>query len=327
MRILVTGGCGYIGSTTARLLARSDHEVVVIDDFSEGHRGAWDGELHEMDLRDPAKVSAFANSNAIDGIVHFAARAYVGESMVQPLGYWRANLVPVMNLCEAFPGLPFVFSSTCATYGEPDIARLDESLALEPVNPYGATKAAAERLLQDRAAADQGVYLALRYFNAAGADVFANGDHGEHHDPENHLVPRAISNGLGLLKEELEVFGTDWDTADGTCIRDYIHVSDLAEAHVLALDHLFDGKPSTVLNLGTGRGYSVLEILKAVEAATGTELNWKAAPRRAGDPAELVADATRAFEVLGWQAEHSSLENIVETAVNWHRKHPQGYCS
>ncbi|MCP4094079.1 MAG: UDP-glucose 4-epimerase GalE [Planctomycetes bacterium] len=327
MRILVTGGCGYIGSTTARLLAKSDHDVVVIDDFSEGHRGAWDGEIHQMDLRDLGKVSTFAESNAIDGIVHFAARAYVGESMVQPLRYWRANLAPVMNLCDAFAGVPFVFSSTCATYGEPDVARLDESLDLNPVNPYGATKAAAERLLSDRADADQGAYLALRYFNAAGADAFAAGQHGEHHDPENHLIPRAILNGLGLLQEELQVFGTDWSTADGTCIRDYIHVSDLAEAHVLALDHLFDGKPSTVLNLGTGRGYSVLEILGAVEAATEQKLNWKAAPRRAGDPAELVADATRAFEVLGWQAEHSSLQNIVETAVTWHRQNPQGYTS
>jgi len=266
MRILVTGGCGYIGSTTARLLAQSGHDVVVVDDLSEGHRGAWDGALEILDLRDLAAVQAFAVNHKVDGIVHFAARAYVGESVSEPLRYWRSNLVPVLNLCDCFPGVPFVFSSTCATYGEPPLARLDESLPLAPVNPYGATKAAAERLLSDRSDADQGKFLALRYFNAAGAE--AGGQHGEHHTPENHLLPRAILSALNLLDEEFQVFGTDWETADGTCIRDYVHVSDLAEAHVLALDHLFDDKPSTVLNLGTGRGYSVLEILHAVEDCT-----------------------------------------------------------
>jgi|FLOH01.1.fsa_nt_gi UDP-glucose-4-epimerase GalE len=323
MRILVTGGCGYIGSTTARLLAKSDHEVMVVDDLSEGHRQAWPGALEIFDLRDASAVQSFAAANPVDGIVHFAARAYVGESVAQPLRYWRANLVPVLNLCEAFPGTPFVFSSSCATYGQPTTARLDESLPLAPLNPYGATKAAAERLLQDRADAGQGAFVALRYFNAAGAA--AGGHHGEHHQPENHLIPRAVMAALGRLAEGLQVFGTDWNTPDGTNIRDYVHVADLAEAHVLALDYLFDDQPSTVLNLGTGRGYSVLEIIRAVEEATSQAVPWTAAPRRAGDPAELVADATRAFEMLGWQAEHSALEHIVQSAVVWHRKNPQGY--
>jgi UDP-glucose-4-epimerase GalE len=323
MRILVTGGCGYIGSTTARLLAKSDHEVVVIDDLSEGHRQAWGGALEVLDLRDMAAVQAFAAANPVDGIVHFAARAYVGESVEQPLRYWRANLVPVLNLCEAFEGVPFVFSSTCATYGEPSCSRLDESLPLAPVNPYGATKAAAERLLQDRSDAGHGSFVALRYFNAAGAEE--GGLHGEDHAPENHLIPRAVLAALGQLEEGLEVFGTDWETPDGTCIRDYVHVSDLAEAHVLALDHLFDQQPSTILNLGTGCGYSVLEIIRAVEAATSKPVPWTSAPRRAGDPEELVANPTRAFEVLGWQAEHSALEPLVASAVSWHRQNPNGY--
>lgn len=323
MRILVTGGCGYIGSATARLLARSDHEVLVVDDLSEGHREAWDGDFVSLDLRDPGAVQQLAKDQAIDGIVHFAARAYVGESVQQPLRYWRANLVPVLNLCEAFDGVPFVFSSTCATYGNSEGRRLDESLDLHPVNPYGATKAAAERLLMDRDAAGQGSAVALRYFNAAGAEL--DGSHGEHHEPENHLIPRAIQAAMGTLEEPLEVFGLDWDTPDRSCIRDYIHVLDLAEAHILALDHLFDGKPSSVLNLGTGRGYSVLEVLQAVEEATGRPVPWKDAPRRHGDPAELVADPTRAFELLGWQAEHSSLETILASAVAWHSMHPKGY--
>ena len=323
MRILVTGGCGYIGSATARLLAQSDHDVIVVDDLSEGHCQAWDGALEVLDLRNAEALQNFAQTHPVDGIVHFAARAYVGESVEQPLRYWRANLMPVLNLCEVYEGIPVVFSSTCATYGQPAVPRLDESLPLAPVNPYGATKAAAERLLQDRADAGQGEFLALRYFNAAGAEV--GGQHGEDHQPENHLIPRAVFAALGHLSEGLEVFGTDWNTPDGTCIRDYIHVLDLAEAHVLALDHLFDGKPSTVLNLGSGRGFSVLEVLREVEAATSSPVPWSAAPRRLGDPAELVADPTRAFEVLGWQAEHSSLENIVVSAVAWHRQNPKGY--
>ena len=208
MRILVTGGCGYIGSATARLLQSSGYEVLVVDDLSVGHRAAWDGPMEPFDLREVAKVREFAAGQSFDGIVHFAARAYIGESVVQPLRYWHANLVPVLHLCEAFPQLPFVFSSSCAVYGAPQVELLSEELLPQPVNPYGATKLAAERLLQDRADAEQGAFVALRYFNAAGAA--ADGLHGEHHDPEPHLIPRAILSSLGLLKQEMVVFGTDW---------------------------------------------------------------------------------------------------------------------
>lgn len=325
MKILVTGGCGYIGSATARLLQKSGHEVFVVDDFSEGHHAAWDGPVAEFDLRDGAAVHAFAGQHSFDGIVHFAARAYIGESVGAPLRYWHANLVPVIHLCEAFPNLPFVFSSTCATYGEPDVDLLSEKLEPRPVNPYGATKLAAERLLSDRSEANQGRYVALRYFNAAGAE--ADGVHGEHHEPEPHLIPRAVLSAMGVLQEEMAVFGMDWPTPDGTCVRDYIHIEDLADAHVRALESLFAGGPSDVFNLGTGRGYSVLEVIQAVEAATGQKVPWKPAERRPGDPARLVADPAKAHEILGWKATRSDLDSIVASAVRWHTAHPAGYPS
>lgn len=325
MNILVTGGCGYIGSATARLLQRSGHDVFVVDDFSEGHRGAWDGRVAEFDLRDGSAVHAFAAKHAFDGIVHFAARAYIGESVGAPLRYWHANLVPVIHLCEAFPDLPFVFSSTCATYGEPDVDLLSEKLDAKPVNPYGATKLAAERLLADRAAAEQGRFIALRYFNAAGAE--ADGVHGEHHEPEPHLIPRAVLSAMGVLQEEMAVFGMDWPTPDGTCVRDYIHIEDLADAHVRALESLFAGGHSDIFNLGTGRGYSVLEVIQAVEAATGQKVPWKPAERRLGDPARLVADPTKANTFLGWKATRSDLDSIVASAVRWHTAYPEGYPS
>jgi len=325
MNILVTGGCGYIGSATARLLARNGHTVHVVDDLSEGHHAAWDGPVTVFDLRDGKAVQDFAARHRFDGIVHFAARAYIGESVGQPLRYWHANLVPVIHLCEAFEGVPFVFSSTCATYGEPEVDLLSESLEARPVNPYGATKLAAERLLQDRSDADQGRYVALRYFNAAGAE--ADGVHGEHHDPEPHLIPRAILSAMGVLKEEMAVFGMDWPTPDGTCVRDYIHIEDLADAHVRALESLCTGGPSDLFNLGTGTGYSVLEVIQAVEAATERKVPWKPAARRLGDPARLVADPRKAREVLGWQATRSGLDSIVASAVRWHAAYPNGYPS
>jgi UDP-glucose-4-epimerase GalE len=324
MRILVTGGCGYIGSTTARHLRREGHEVVVVDDLSEGHRAAWDGAFHALDLRDAAALAAFAaDAGDFDGLIHFAARAYVGESVEQPLRYWRANLVPVLHLCESFPGLPFVFSSTCATYGEPPEGQpLHEDLPLAPVNPYGATKAAAERLLADRAGAGQGSYAALRYFNAAGAEP--DGSHGEAHDPENHLIPRAIQAAQGL-NEGLTVFGSDWDTPDGTCVRDYIHVRDLARAHEAALKHLLAGGDSLAVNLGTGQGASVMEIIRMVEAVSGHAVPWAEGPRRPGDPSSLVADPRAAQATLGWDPVESELEELVRSAWNWHRTHPKGY--
>ena len=324
MRVLVTGGCGYIGSATARRMRAEGLEVIVVDDLSEGHRGAWDGTVEVFDLLNLSHLRGFTSRmGPFDGVVHFAARAAVGESVQQPLRYWRSNLLPVLHLAEALPGVPIVFSSTCAVYGSPDRKRLSEALPLAPVNPYGATKAAAERLLSDRDAAGMGSFAALRYFNACGAAP--DGRHGEDHRPENHLVPRAIAAALGRLDTTLQVYGTDWDTPDGTCIRDYIHIDDLASAHLAALRHLAGGGESLQLNLGTGQGHSVLEVLAAVTEATGSAVPWEAAPRRSGDPARLVADARRAAQVLDWSPQLADLTECVASAVRWHRDHPNGY--
>ncbi|MCH2113247.1 MAG: UDP-glucose 4-epimerase GalE, partial [Planctomycetes bacterium] len=317
------GGCGYIGSETARHLARCGHQICVVDNLSEGHRAAWDGEFHELELLDVQQVNSLATRpQTFDGIIHFAARAYVGESVEQPLRYWRANLVPVLNLCQAFPGVPFVFSSTCATYGNPETPRIAETHPQEPVNPYGASKLAAERLLLDRMRAGQGACALLRYFNAAGAS--SQGDHGEHHDPESHLIPLAIQAALHG-EPILQVFGNDWDTPDGTCVRDYIHVEDLARAHLRALEYLLSGGDSGAWNLGTGRGSSVLEVLDAVEQAVGAKVPHTLTERRAGDSANLVADPSLAAKELEWSAQHHGLLKLVEDAVSWHRNHPMGY--
>lgn len=322
LHILVSGGCGYIGSATARWLRAQGHEVFVLDNLSEGHRAAWDGPFAELELLDREAVADFLAGRRFDGVIHFAARCYVGESVRQPLRYWRANVVPVLNLCEALPGVPFVFSSTCAVYGEPRQERLDETHPQGPINPYGATKQAAERVLADRATAGQGPYAALRYFNAAGAA--ADGSHGEDHEPETHLIPLAVRAALGQAPP-LTIFGTDWDTPDGTCIRDYIHVEDLAAAHLAALERLRAGRGSGAWNLGTGRGASVREVVDAVAAAVGGPVPVVEGERRAGDPARLVANPALAERELGWRARWTSLQEIVDSAVRWHRQHPEGY--
>lgn len=322
MRVLVTGGCGYIGSATARMLRDAGHEVTVVDNLSEGHRSAWDGDFVPLELLDEAAVRRLLKHRSFDGLIHFAARAYVGESVHQPLRYWRANVVPLLNLLDNLPGVPVVFSSTCAVYGLPQGEVLKEDQPLAPVNPYGATKAAAERLLADRNHANQGSYAALRYFNASGAEP--DGSHGEHHRCETHLIPLAIQAALGQ-GEPLTVFGTDWGTPDGTCVRDYIHVQDLASAHLAALQRLLSGQASGHWNLGTGSGSSVQQIIQAVEQTLGEKVPWKPGPRRSGDPPYLVADPTRAQVELGWEARWRDLPTLVETAVKWHRSHPQGY--
>ncbi len=325
MRILVPGGCGYIGSATARRLREHGHEVLVLDDFSTGHRAAWDGATRAVDLTDATALArVLGDAGPMDGVIHFAARAYVGESVTQPLRYWRQNLLPVLHLTELLPGVPFVFSSTCAVYGQPAVARLHEDLPLAPLNPYGATKLAAERLLADRAHARLGPYTALRYFNAAGAAP--DGSHGEHHEPEERLMPRAVMAALGL-GPPLQVYGTDWPTPDGTCIRDYVHVDDLAEAHLAALNRLRGGGASGAFNLGTGRGASVREVLAAVEQAAGAPVPHTVGPRRAGDPACLVADASRARRELSWTPRMEDLREIAHTTVAWFRSHPRGYAS
>jgi UDP-glucose-4-epimerase GalE len=318
MKVLVTGGAGYIGSHTAKELVRDGHEVVVLDNFSTGHRWAvkW-GELVEGDVGDVALVARTLRRCGIEAVMHFAASAYVGESMVEPRKYFRNNVVNTIGLLDGMlaAGVTrIVFSSTCATYGTPEQLHLTEEHPQKPVNPYGESKLFIEKMLGWYAPAYGFTYAALRYFNAAGAD--ADHELGEEHFPETHLIPLVIDAALGR-RSTVDIFGTDYPTPDGTAIRDYIHVTDLARAHVLALQQLQAGN-SVLLNLGTGHGYSVREVIAAVQTVTGRTVPARDTPRRAGDPAVLVAAAGRAATVLGWQPKCSELVEIVRTAFDWH---------
>jgi UDP-glucose-4-epimerase GalE len=317
LAILVVGGAGYIGSHAARALRRSGYEAIIYDNLVNGHRRLTQGfELVEGDIADDATLRAVLKR--VDGVMHFAAHAYVGESVANPRKYFHNNVEAALNLLNATldAGIRrIVFSSTCAVYGEPAKVPITEDNPRQPVNPYGTSKLFCEYALEayDRA---YGLRSArLRYFNAAGADD--SGEIGELHDPETHLIPLALAaTGDGA---ELKIFGTDYPTSDGTCVRDYIHVNDLADAHVRALQHLEKGGESVALNLGTGRGDSVLEVIKAAEAATGRTVRRKVGPRRAGDPPVLVADATLAQRVLGWKAARA-LPDIVASAWKWMQK-------
>jgi UDP-glucose-4-epimerase GalE len=318
MKVLVTGGAGYIGSHTAKELVHDGHEVVVLDNFSTGHRWAvkW-GELVEGDVGDAALVARTLRRCGIDAVVHFAASSYVGESMVEPRKYFRNNVVNTIGLLDGMlaAGVTrIVFSSTCATYGIPEQLHLTEEHPQKPVNPYGESKLFIEKMLGWYAPAYGFTYAALRYFNAAGAD--ADRQLGEDHFPETHLIPLVIEAALGR-RSTVDIFGTDYPTPDGTAIRDYIHVTDLARAHVLALRQLEAGN-SVLLNLGTGHGYSVRDVIAAVQTVTGRTVPARDTPRRAGDPAVLVAAAGRAATVLGWQPKCSELVEIVRTAFDWH---------
>jgi UDP-arabinose 4-epimerase len=319
LTILVTGGAGYIGSHTAKALHRAGYQVVVLDNFANGHHWAvrW-GPLAEADLADRAQVTELLRQYSIQAVLHFAAHAYVGESVRDPAKYYRNNVVHSLNLLEAMreAGVgAIVFSSTCATYGEPQRLPLTEDHPQKPVNPYGDTKLAVERMLDAFGGAYGLRWMALRYFNAAGADP--DGEIGEAHAPETHLIPLAIQAALGQ-RENLQIFGTDYPTPDGTAIRDYIHVTDLADAHVRALGYLLDGGASTALNLGTGNGYSVREVVAAVERAGNCLVPVRETARRAGDPPVLVADSAKAARLLGWRPAFPTLEPIVETAWRWH---------
>ena len=317
MAILVVGGAGYIGSHAARALRRAGYEAIIYDSLVNGHRRLAQGfELVEGDIADEAKLRSVLKR--VDGVMHFAAHAYVGESVENPRKYFRNNVEAALSLLNATldAGIRrFVFSSTCAVYGEPAKVPITEDNPRQPVNPYGTSKLFCEYALEayDRA---YGLRSArLRYFNAAGADE--SGEIGELHNPETHLIPLALAaTGNG---SELKIFGTDYPTPDGTCVRDYIHVNDLADAHVRALQHLEKGGESIALNLGTGKGDSVLEVIKAAETVTGRTVNRKVGPRRAGDPPVLVADATRAQQVLGWKATRT-LPDIVSSAWKWIQK-------
>jgi UDP-glucose 4-epimerase len=325
MRILVTGGAGYIGSHTVRLLVERGHDVWSYDNLSYGHRHSVPaGRLVVADLADTDRLDQAIVDKRIEAVVHFAAFTFVGESVREPAKYYRNNLIHTLNLLDCLRRHKvwrFVFSSTCATYGLPERVPMDEELPQRPINPYGQTKLAVERALADYAQAYGWGYSALRYFNASGAS--RDGSHGEDHSPETHLIPLAIQAALGQ-RPELEIFGTDYPTPDGTCIRDYIHVEDLAEAHLLALEHLQAGK-ALCYNLGIGRGYSVREVIATVEEVSGKKVPTKEAPRRAGDPPALVAAAGKIHRELGWEPRYKDLRSIVETAWLWHSRHPKGY--
>ncbi|HEY1658699.1 MAG TPA: UDP-glucose 4-epimerase GalE [Candidatus Sulfotelmatobacter sp.] len=318
MSILVVGGAGYIGSHAARALRRCGYEVIIYDNLSRGHAFLADGfELIAADIADHAKLSRAMNR--VDAVMHFAAHSQVGESVQNPRIYFQNNAelgLALLN-CALDAGIcRLVFSSTCAVYGVPQKVPITEDTPRQPVNPYGTSKLFFENALEayDRAYGFR--YMSLRYFNAAGADE--SGEIGELHDPETHLIPAALK-AISGERGELELFGSDYPTPDGTCIRDYVHVNDLAEAHVLALKELEAGKSSAALNLGTGVGRSVNEVIGMVEEVTGSKVPRRVAPRRAGDPPVLVADPSRAHSALGWSAKRS-LREIVQTAWQWETK-------
>ena len=319
MKVLVIGGAGYIGSHTARALRRHGHEVTIYDNLSTGHDYLAQG--FQLVVADMGDVSQLRTAlRGIDAVIHFAAHAYVGESVSDPRKYFRNNVeagLALLNTAVDLGVLKFVFSSTCAVYGTPAKVPITEDATRQPINPYGVSKLFFENALEayDRA---YGVrFAALRYFNAAGADE--SGEIGELHEPEPHLIPLALA--ATRKGSSLQIFGTDYPTPDGTCIRDYIHVNDLAEAHVLALHRLARGESSFAANLGTGKGHSVLEIVKAVESITGATVNRVQSPRRPGDPPALVADPSRAQQLLQWKATRS-LEDIVATAWRWMERTP-----
>lgn len=317
--VLVTGGAGYIGSHTCKALAAAGYLPVTIDNLVYGHEWAvrW-GPFVRGDVGDTALLERVIRGHRVEAVVHFAAYAYVGESMAEPGKYFRNNVTHALALLETMQSLGvknLVFSSTCATYGVPETIPIGEDHPQHPVNPYGESKLFVERAMHWYGLAHGLRSVALRYFNAAGADP--DGEIGEEHDPETHLVPLAIAAALGK-GPELRIFGTDYATPDGTAVRDYVHVADLASAHVKALDHLLRGGESLALNLGTGTGHSVREVIAAVERASGRRVPVVEAPRRLGDPPQLVAAPGRSMQVLGWQPEFSDIDTIVSTALRWH---------
>ena len=320
MTILITGGAGYIGSVTTELLRARGEQVVVLDNLSRGYRDAVAPEIpfYEGNVGDRELVARIAREHDLDACVHFAAFAYVGESVSQPTLYYENNVAQGINLLGALvtAGVRrFVFSSTCATYGEPQQIPIDETHPQQPANPYGWSKLFIERILADYDRAYDLKFVALRYFNASGASP----DRGERHDPETHLIPLVLK----VAQKELDhvtVFGDDYPTHDGTCVRDYIHVSDLGDAHALALDYLRNGSSSTAINLGNGQGYSVLEVINAAREVTRQDIPIKIEGRRAGDPSHLVADSSKARSVLGWHPQHADLGTIIRSAWEWHTK-------
>ncbi|MEW5729225.1 MAG: UDP-glucose 4-epimerase GalE [Pseudomonadota bacterium] len=318
LSVLVTGGAGYVGSHACKALAASGWQPVVYDNLSTGHRELvrW-GPLEEGDVGDAERLSEVVARHRPQAVMHFAASSLVGDSVRDPARYYRNNVASTLTLLDVMRrhGVEHVvFSSTCATYGHPDKVPIAEDAPQRPINPYGWSKLMVERLLADHGAAYGIQWAALRYFNAAGADP--DGECGEEHEPESHLIPRALMAAAGRLPH-LELFGADWPTPDGTCVRDYVHVTDLARWHAAALDHLVHGNGSLALNLGTGQGWSVREVLSAVERVTGRPVPIRTSARRAGDPPVLVADPSRARAVLGADPAFTDMDAIVDTAWRW----------
>jgi UDP-glucose 4-epimerase len=321
MKVLVTGGAGYIGSVCVEQLLDAGHGVTVFDNLSEGHRSAVDPRARfvQGDLADPEDIHVALDASGAEAVLHFAASALVGESMTQPGKYFRNNVASGLNLLQACVEegvLKFVFSSTCATYGVPETMPMTEDLPQRPINPYGESKLMFERMLEWYRKLHGLEFVAFRYFNAAGASA----RFGEHHRVETHLIPNVLKVALGQA-EECRIFGTDYPTPDGTCIRDYIHVLDLAQAHILALA---PGR-SGFFNLGNGDGCSVREVIAACEKISGRPIKVVEQPRRPGDPPRLVAKAAQAMQELGWQPRHAKIEDIVASAWAWHLQHPEGY--
>lgn len=327
MSILVCGGAGYIGSHAVHRFIGKGEEVVIVDNLETGHREALhpQGKFYEGDIRDANVLHKIFNENEIDAVIHFAANSLVGESMEKPLKYFNNNVYGMQVLLEAMQrhGVDkIVFSSTAAVYGEPKRIPIMEEDAANPTNTYGETKLTMEKMMKWVGMADHIRYVSLRYFNAAGA--IPDGSLGEDHHPETHLIPLILQVPLGK-REHITVYGEDYDTPDGTCLRDYIHVIDLADAHVLALEYLRKGGGSDIFNLGNGRGFSVREMIGAAKKVTGEEIRVEAGNRRAGDPAQLIASSEKARRILGWQPVFTDVEEIIGTAWNWHRKHPNGF--
>jgi len=328
MNVLVAGGAGYIGSHTVKRLKAAGHNPIIYDNCSRGHREVIDilkVPAIVADLNDRATLIEALKQHQINTVMHFAAYAYVGESVQQPLMYYQNNVATTVSVLQCMQEVgvkKFVFSSTCATYGDPTSVPITEDEKKAPVSPYGRSKLMVEQILQDLAASDKTFsFAALRYFNASGCSL--DSSIGEDHDPETHLIPSAIQAMMGL-RPELTLFGTDYPTPDGTNVRDYIHVEDLADAHILAMEKLQPGQ-TIFCNLGTGRGFSVKEIIGAVEKITGKKVPMKYGPRRAGDAIALWANPSRAKQLLGWEAKHKDPVDIIRSAWNWHSKNPKGY--
>jgi UDP-glucose 4-epimerase len=327
MAILITGGAGYIGSVTTELLKARGEQCVVLDNLSRGQRAAVspDVPFYQGDVGNRELVARVCREHSIEACIHFAAFAYVGESVAEPALYFENNVEQGIRLLGTLISQDVrrvVFSSTCATYGEPIRIPIDEAHPQSPTNPYGWSKLFIERIMTNYDHAYGLKFVALRYFNAAGAIP----ERGEQHDPETHLIPLVLKAALGTIPH-VTVFGDDYPTSDGTCVRDYIHVADLAEAHALALDYLRDGNSSNAINLGNGQGYSVLEVIASARSVTQKEIPVKVEGRRPGDPSHLIADATRAREVLGWQPKRPDLAAIIGSAWQWHSEHPGGYAA